>query len=121
MSWISKSYMGRRGVAGGEAGKTHSLTEKKQGTYNYVYGPYAKPVLKINPGDVVVAETRDAFNGAIKTVKDLPSKTLNFPYVNPQNGPIFVKGAEKGDVLAVHIHAIEPRGPQPVGTTALIP
>jgi len=121
MSWISKSYMGRRGVAGGEAGKTHSLTEKKQGAYNYVYGPYAKPVLKINPGDVVVAETRDAFNGAIKTVKDLPSKKLNFPYVNPQNGPIFVKGAEKGDVLAVHIHAIEPRGPQPVGTTALIP
>jgi amidase len=30
-------------------------------------------------------------------------------------------GAEKGDVLAVRILDIEPRGPQPAGTTALIP
>jgi len=43
------------------------------------------------------------------------------PFVNPQNGPIAVEGAEKGDVLAVHIHSLLPRGPQPVGTTALIP
>jgi len=28
---------------------------------------------------------------------------------------------KKGDVLAVHIQSIKPRGPQPVGTTALIP
>jgi acetamidase/formamidase len=32
-----------------------------------------------------------------------------------------VEGAEKGDVLAVHIHSVLPRGPQPAGTTALIP
>ncbi len=31
------------------------------------------------------------------------------------------RGAEKGDVLAVRILSIKPRGPQPVGTTALIP
>ena len=43
------------------------------------------------------------------------------PFLNPQCGPIAVEGAEKGDVLAVHIHSIKPRGPQPVGTTALIP
>jgi acetamidase/formamidase len=43
------------------------------------------------------------------------------PFLNPQCGPIAVKGAEKGDVLCVHIHSIKPRGPQPVGTTALIP
>jgi len=121
MSWIASSFMGRKGVAKGKPGKKHALTEKKQGRYHYVYGPYEKPVLTINPGDIVSAETRDAFGGAIKTTKDLPTKVLNFPYVNPQNGPIFVKGAEKGDVLAVHIHSIEPRGEQPVGTTALIP
>ncbi|TMJ38689.1 MAG: acetamidase [Alphaproteobacteria bacterium] len=44
-----------------------------------------------------------------------------FPFLNPQCGPITVMGAEKGDVLCVHIHSIKPRGPQPVGTTALIP
>ena len=36
-------------------------------------------------------------------------------------GPIAIEGAEKGDVLAVYIHSIYPRGPQPAGTTALIP
>jgi len=121
MSWISSSIMARRGKAKGKAGKLHSLTEKKQGRYHYVYGPYEKPVLTISPGDIVEAETLDAFGGAIKTTKDLPSKVLKFPFVNPQNGPIFVKGAEKGDVLAVLILSVEPRGPQPAGTTALIP
>ena len=121
MSWISSSYMGRKGVAKGKPGKRHELTEERQGKYHFVYGPYEQPVMTIAPGDIVVAETRDAFGGAIKTEADLPSKVLNFPYVNPQNGPIFVEGAEKGDVLAVHILSIDPRGPQPIGTTALIP
>ena len=51
----------------------------------------------------------------------MPTKVLNVPFLNPQCGPIAVEGAEKGDVLCVHIHSIKPRGPQPVGTTALIP
>ena len=114
-SWFSSSYMARRGVAAGRAGKTHRLTEAKQGSYQYVYGPYAAPVLTIAPGDVVVAETLDAFGGAIKSVDDKPSEKLNFPFVNPQNGPIAVEGAEKGDVLCVRIETIVPRGPQPVG------
>ena len=119
--WFSSSYMARRGVAGGRVGKTHQLTEAKQGSYQYVYGPYAAPVLTIAPGDVVVAETLDAFGGAIKSVDDKPSEKLKFPFVNPQNGPIAVEGAEKGDVLCVRIERIVPRGPQPVGTSALIP
>jgi acetamidase/formamidase len=78
-------------------------------------------VLRIRPGDLIEAETRDVFEGTIKSEADLPSAVLNMPFVNPQNGPIAVEGAVKGDVLAVHIHSIKPRGPQPVGTTALIP
>src|SRR5262245_8905936 len=119
--WLGTSYMVRNGVARGKAGKTHELSVEKQGKYQYVYGPYAKPVLTIEPGDVVIAETQDAFEGAIRTENDLPTKVLNLPFVNPQCGPIAVNGAEKGDVLAVHIHSIKPRGAQPVGTTALIP
>jgi amidase len=121
MNWIDTSYMARKGVAAGKSGTTHQLTEAAQGTYHFVYGPYAKPVLRIKPGDLVVAETLDAFGGAVKTEADLPSKVLNMPFVNPQNGPIAVEGAVKGDVLAVHILSIDPRGPQPAGTTALIP
>ena len=121
MSWIDESYMAKKGVAKGKPGNTHQLTEAKQGKYHYVYGPYAKPVLTIKPGDIVVAETKDAFEGKIKKESDSPTALLNVPFLNPQCGPIAVEGAEKGDVLAVHIHSIKPRGSQPVGTTALIP
>jgi amidase len=121
MSWLQSTYMVRKGVAKGNKGRTHKLDKKVQGEYHYVYGPYAKPVLHIAPGDVVIAETEDAFGGAIKTTKDMPSQKLNMPFVNPQCGPIAVKGAKRGDVLAVHIQSIKPRGPQPVGTSALIP
>jgi acetamidase/formamidase len=43
------------------------------------------------------------------------------PFVNPQNGPIMVEGAEKGDVVAVYIESMAPRGPNPRGTCAMIP
>jgi amidase len=119
--WLEASYMARKGVAKGKPGATHELTEAKQGKYHYVYGPYAGPVLRIKPGDLVVAETRDAFEGAITAESDRPTELLHMPFLNPQCGPIAVEGAEKGDVLAVRIHSIKPRGPQPVGTTALIP
>ena len=121
MNWLSESYMCRRAVARGREGTTHLLNKAVQGEYHYVYGPYAKPVLRIAPGDIVVAETEDAFGGAIKTEKDMPSQKLRMPFVNPQCGPIAVEGAEPGDVLCVHIKSILPRGPQPVGTSALIP
>jgi len=121
MSWLETSIMARRGLAKGEERARHTITEAEQGEYRYVYGPYAAPVLTVKPGAVVACETHDAFEGAIKSETDVPSKILNFPYLNPQNGPIFVEGAEKGDTLAVHIKSIVPRGPQPCGTTVLLP
>ena len=120
MSWLEHSIMARKGLAQGKPGESYSLTEKRQGKYHYVYGPFAAPVLKIDPGSVISAETHDAFEGAIKLETDKPSEILNFPFLNPQNGPIYVNGAEKGDTLAVYIKSIVPRGPQPVGTTCLI-
>lgn len=121
MSWLETSIMARKGVAKGEARSTHSITEAGQGKYHYVYGPYASPALTVRPGAVVSAETHDAFEGKIKSESDKPSEILNFPYLNPQNGPIHIEGAEKGDTLAVYIKEIRPRGPQPSGTTCLIP
>ena len=50
MSWLETSIMARRGLANGKPGKTYSITEESQGEYHYVYGPYAKPVLKVDPG-----------------------------------------------------------------------
>ena len=121
MSWLQKSLMDTRGVSKGTVGETHVLTEKRQGRFQYTMGPYSDPVLRIGPGDRVVVETVDAFEGAIKTEQDRPSKKLTMPFVNPQCGPILVEGAEKGDVVAVYIESILPRGENPRGTVCLIP
>ncbi|KQT84128.1 acetamidase/formamidase family protein [Aurantimonas sp. Leaf443] len=121
MSWFQDSFMARKGVARGEARSQHAITEESQGRYHYVYGAFAEPILAVDPGAVISAETHDAFEGAIATEQDKPSEKLNFPFLNPQNGPIYVNGAEKGDCLAVHIKSIVPRGPQPRGTTVIMP
>lgn len=120
MSWFESSLMARKGVAGGKALSEHRIDEALQGKYHYLYGPYVEPIIRVSPGAVIEVETHDAFEGALKTEQCVPSEKLNFPYLNPQNGPIYIEGAEKGDCLAVYIKKIVPRGPQPCGTTALI-
>ena len=93
-----------------------------QGGYSYVYGPYRKPVLRIEPGDTVIVETEDAFESKIRSADDKPSKVLTVPFLNPQSGPVYVEGAEKGDTLSVKIESIEPLHPgENAGTTCLIP
>jgi amidase len=120
VDWLKDSILAQRAVAQGKVGNRHLLSEELQGTYHYVYGPYAKPVLTIKPGDIVEVETLDAFGGSIKSENDIPSEKFNLPFANPQNGPIAVEGAEKGDAVAILIHSIVPRGPQPAGTTVLV-
>ena len=93
MSWLSDSIMYQRGVAHGQVTTTHMLTEAVQGTYHYTIGPYSTPVLRVAPGDRILVETRDTFEGKIQTERDLPTQVLRMPFVNPQNGPILVEGA----------------------------
>lgn len=121
MSWLDTSIMNLKGVAKGRTGATHELTEAKQGKYHYTMGPYSNPVLHIRPGDRVVVETRDAFEGAIKSEQDSISAKLTVPFLNPQNGPIMIDGAEKGDAIAVYIESMVPRGHNPRGTCCMIP
>jgi amidase len=121
MKWVKQSIMHTRGVAKGKVGVTHELGEERQGIFHYTIGPYSEPVMTIAPGDRVIVDTRDAFEGKIVTEQDLPSATLRVPFLNPQNGPIMIEGAEKGDVVAVYIESMLPRGNNPRGTCCLIP
>jgi len=121
MEWLSTSIMGTRGEGRHHTPTTHALTEARQGTFHYTIGPYSEPVMHIKPGDRVIVDTRDAFEGKIKTEQDLPSKVLTLPFVNPQNGPIMIEGAVPGDVIAVYIESMAPRGPNPRGTCCMIP
>jgi hypothetical protein len=120
-NWLDQSIMHTRGLGRERSIVTHELTEAKQGTFHFTIGPYSNAVMTVKPGDRIVVETRDAFDGKVKTEQDLPSKVLTMPFVNPQNGPIMVEGAEPGDTLAVHIESMAPRGPNPRGTCCMIP
>jgi len=76
--------------------------------YSYVFGRYVEPIATVRPGEVLDIYTEDAFESRVQSEQDLPTKVLNFPFLNPQTGPIFVEGAEKGDTLVVKILEIEP-------------
>jgi amidase len=121
MSWLQNSVMYQRGVAHGQVGTTHELTEQRQGQFQFTMGPYSQPALAVKPGDRVITETLDAFGGLIQSEQDSPSKKLVLPFLNPQNGPILVEGAEKGDTVAIHLESIIPRGENPRGTICMIP
>ncbi|HZJ50189.1 MAG TPA: acetamidase/formamidase family protein, partial [Actinomycetota bacterium] len=67
-----------------------------------------EPVVEVDPGDTVVYETRDAVDGQLSpssTSSDVGNVNLNV--VHPLTGPVFVKGAQPGDLLEAKIMAIE--------------
>jgi formamidase len=67
-----------------------------------------EPVVEADPGDTVTYETRDAFDGQLtaqSTAED--AGNLDLGPVHPLTGPVYVKGAEQGDLLEVELVAIE--------------
>ncbi len=80
------------------------------------------PVLEVEPGDTVVFETRDAFDGQLTPESSHPDVgRLNLNVVHPLTGPVFVKGAQPGDLLEVKIVAIEPDPFDQWGYTVEVP
>src|SRR5499426_4682203 len=98
--------------------RSKRLSEEPRTGHNR-WHPDIPPVVRVDPGDTVVMETRDALDGAITpgtTGADLHRVDLNL--VHPLTGPVFVNGAEPGDLLEVHIVEITP---QPFGFTVILP
>ncbi len=88
--------------------RSKRLSEEPRTGHNR-WHPDIPPAVRVDPGDTVVLETRDALDGAITpatTVADLHRVDLNL--VHPLTGPVFVNGAEPGDLLEVHIVDITP-------------
>ncbi len=74
---------------------------------NHVYAMSSehKPVASIKPGERFTADLLDCFSGTIKCERDLYGPD-HWKTVNPATGPVFIEGAEKGDILAVKVHDI---------------
>jgi formamidase len=81
-----------------------------------------EPVVEVEPGDTVVYETRDAFDGQLTTtasVDDVARAALG--PVHPLTGPVYVKGAEPGDLLEAELVAIDPDPWDQWGYTVEVP
>jgi acetamidase/formamidase len=84
--------------------------------YAWTFGGY-EPVMRIEPGAILDLFTEDAFAGQIRTKDDLPSRSITYPFINPQTGPFYVEGAEPGDTLAIHLIDVRPARDWAVSTT----
>ncbi len=83
------------------------------------YHPLIEPVAQARPGEFIVFEARDALDSGLtleSVVDDVTAIDLNL--VHPMTGPVFIEGAERGDVLAVTLVDIEP---DQYGYTVIVP
>lgn len=76
-----------------ELGPTHLV---------YSLSPSHPPALSVADGATVQMETCDCFENQIER-EDQDFGTLDWNRINPATGPIYVEGAQPGDLLAVHI------------------
>lgn len=76
--------------------------KEEQGKGHNRWHPDIPPILEVEPGEEVVLETRDALDGQI-----LPSFTtaeldnLEPKVTHPLTGPVYIKGANPGDLLEI--------------------
>lgn len=88
--------------------RSASLQDDHRNSHNR-WHPGITPVLEIDPGDEVVFECRDGFDGQIQdgaSPEDLAK--LQMGREHPLTGPVYVIGAEPGDLLAVDVVEVEP-------------
>ena len=81
--------------------------------------PDIPPALEVEPGEEVVLQTRNAFDGGV-TPDTRPEdlNNVNLGLVHPLTGPVYIQGAQPGDLLEVNILEIEPAS---WGFTTIIP
>jgi formamidase len=81
-----------------------TLHDVPRDAYAYVWDHAIPPALEVASGDEVRLALRDASDEQIHEDSDAGAiARLDFDHVNPVSGPIFVKDARPGDVLAVEI------------------
>ena len=87
-------------------------------THSY-WSSTVEPLIRVEPGAVVEVQTEEASDRQLtpeSTAEDL--KNLSFDPIHPLTGPVYVKGAEPGDVLKVKLHRVELGS---WGWTAIVP
>jgi len=81
------------------------MVHKLSGKNIYNFSKENVPAIKISTGDTVEIETIDTLGNQIQSPEDRFDK-MDWNKVNPATGPVYVDGAEPGDVLKVTIQEI---------------
>ncbi|MDN5360586.1 MAG: amidase, partial [Thermotogaceae bacterium] len=72
----------------------------------FAFSKENEPVLRIKSDERVKIKAMDAFSNQVRTEED-ELDSINWDLVNPATGPIYVEGAQPGDVLKVTIEKIK--------------
>ena len=81
------------------------------------FSPKMQPIERIVPGETIKVETNDCFYQQIISEEQVLHE-IDFDRINPATGPIYVEGAEPGDLLQVKILSIDIKDK---GIAAVIP
>lgn len=73
----------------------------------YAFDKDTPPVKHVKAGDQLTIETYDCFTNQIKSEDMDLGDSLDWNKVNPATGPVYVEGAEPGDILKVTIDKLE--------------
>ncbi len=91
----------------------------------FLFNSKIPPELIVKPGERFLLETEDNLSGFVTSSASIPSNENLKPYTlrdppefNPLTGPVFLEGATRGDLIAVHIEEIIP---SEFGATSIIP
>jgi acetamidase/formamidase len=95
-------------------GKVHLLPATLETTQWGWFNNAQPPVLRIDSGDTVVMETMMHSHNQVvpgRTIEEIKKLRTDHPGRGPHTvtGPVYVEGAEPGDVLKVRINKIDPR------------
>jgi amidase len=83
--------------------KQTGITRIPRTCITHTFDRLAEPVAEVDQGAVITFETLDAHGGRVRTLADALSLVLPHELSNPATGPVFVRGAEPGDTLAISI------------------
>ena len=98
--------------------RTKPLAEEPHVGHNR-YHPDIEPVAEVVEGEEIALETRDALDGQIRPgMADADLAAVDPGVVHPLTGPVFVKGAEPGDMLEIEFTDIIA---QPTAFSCIVP
>lgn len=73
----------------------------------YKQGAKVEPAARINTPETIIFETNDCYDGDMVRGMNQHISDIDFSRGNPTTGPVYIEGAEPGDVLEIYIRRVD--------------